>query len=199
MSLNALHTIEQSNDSVTKANQTNKLFKAMTKIIAMSALATAAVACNDDAGGENEEWRLKQVDASSDVDNQDCDCGSKPEQNADSGKWEPNTDAAVEFDANQSNDSQIPDCPIGQARCAQDNSCIDMMSSNDHCGLNCQKCTGGKTCENGVCITKCQDGLEPCNNICRQLEQDNENCGSCGNICDKGTQCLQGKCQPIQM
>jgi hypothetical protein len=43
----------------------------------------------------------------------------------------------------------------------------------------------------------CAPGLHDCNGICKDLTNDEENCGGCGNACPPGEQCVNGQCYCI--
>ena len=40
----------------------------------------------------------------------------------------------------------------------------------------------------------CREGLTNCSNMCVNLDTNQYNCGHCGNVCQSGVACLQGKC-----
>lgn len=45
-----------------------------------------------------------------------------------------------------------------------------------------------------MAATHCQDPLEACGQMCRDLSRDPANCGACGAACDDGEACRQGAC-----
>ncbi|MDI3283393.1 hypothetical protein [Polyangium sp. 15x6] len=54
--------------------------------------------------------------------------------------------------------------------------------------------------EGGICSAGgCDPGLNCCPagffSVCRNLATDENNCGSCGNECDTGQQCINGACE----
>lgn len=58
------------------------------------------------------------------------------------------------------------------------------------------KCTGGKTCQDGVCL--CPGGLDDCNGTCVDTDSDVGHCGDCGTQCV--ATCAQGVCNdPIDV
>ena len=69
-------------------------------------------------------------------------------------------------------------------------------SSDQACGTNgaaCQVCSGGKTCQGGACA--CPTGQAFCNGTCIDVEDDPENCGTCGRVCDiTAPFCSNGGC-----
>jgi hypothetical protein len=80
-------------------------------------------------------------------------------------------------------------------------SCSGGTSSPDSCGPSCMKCSapqGGKAaCLNGQCDFTCPAGSK-CGNACRDVESDNQNCGSCGHVCNipnAQSTCKAGQCQ----
>jgi hypothetical protein len=52
-------------------------------------------------------------------------------------------------------------------------------------------CARGATCENGNCV--CSTGTVNCDGVCKNLQNDANNCGTCGNSCNGGT-CNNGRC-----
>ena len=59
-------------------------------------------------------------------------------------------------------------------------------------------CAAGLTCRNGSCEEACPAGFAWCSGGCTNLDFDNANCGSCGNVCPDGYSC-QGVCTPIDL
>jgi hypothetical protein len=67
-------------------------------------------------------------------------------------------------------------------------------------------CPSGQTCNNGQCVAicpplpacnatcPCPSGDTCCNGTCTNTQTDNNNCGSCGNICFGCTTCSGGTC-----
>lgn len=88
------------------------------------------------------------------------------------------------------------DCPTGPADgCG--GVCVDTSTSETHCG-GCagdtgETCAVGEFCTDGHC---CADGTIWCDsaNACVDPTTDNNNCGSCGTVCDNGTTCQNGAC-----
>ena len=71
-------------------------------------------------------------------------------------------------------------CPAGTRDC-----CL-----NPPCKNPC--CPDTQACCNGHC---CPPGEHCCGNNCVDLNTDNNNCGSCGNVCNLPRRCQQGTCQ----
>lgn len=66
--------------------------------------------------------------------------------------------------------------------------CVDLQTSNDHCGACRVACDG--ECRGGVC---CGEGRTWCDGMCVDLRSDASNCGVCGNACVEGI-CIDGAC-----
>ncbi|GEM_PF-5074768 len=88
------------------------------------------------------------------------------------------------------------ECKVGaypyQGKCIQDT--VEACGSpNNNCYENNQKCSLGK------CVDACPNSETDCSDACKDLTKDPENCGSCGNICEKDdhgeTTCQNSKCQ----
>ncbi len=82
-------------------------------------------------------------------------------------------------------------CAAGQVVC--DSGCVDLVSSNDHCGACGNACTGGSTCA-GERGCACPDGLTFCGGSCVDVATDTSHCGACGNFCAIGAACNAGQC-----
>jgi hypothetical protein len=87
-------------------------------------------------------------------------------------------------------------CEDGQVLC--EDGCV----WGESCGTNCSYTnTDGQTCTSGQCV--CPEGSTVCGldigrPECADLQTDSRNCGSCGNQCDYGLECVSGRCQPIE-
>ena len=51
-------------------------------------------------------------------------------------------------------------CPGGETACGS--SCVDRMTSGEHCGACGNRCTDGATCVDGACELQCDGGTEAC-------------------------------------
>ena len=82
-------------------------------------------------------------------------------------------------------------CEPGQA-CCGGTTCADVQQDNNNCGGCGIVCSGGRSCQNGVCT--CPDGRDDCPAGCVDTQSDNNNCGGCGGHCIGGTECQDGVC-----
>ncbi|HEX7667133.1 MAG TPA: hypothetical protein VF407_21530, partial [Polyangiaceae bacterium] len=102
--------------------------------------------------------------------------------------------------------------------------CISTKTDNANCGACGNACPSGTACTNGACELTCQSGLSACavsvisttpdggapdasadggdagsmgqtQMVCTDLDDDNANCGACGNACASGTVCKAGHCE----
>ena len=82
-------------------------------------------------------------------------------------------------------------CEPGQA-CCGGTTCADVQQDNNNCGGCGIVCSGGRSCQNGVCT--CPDGRDDCPAGCVDTQSDNNNCGGCDGHCIGGTECQDGVC-----
>jgi hypothetical protein len=82
-------------------------------------------------------------------------------------------------------------CDPGLAQCG--NSCVDLSSNKQHCGLCASSCGGNLVCVSGACA--CPPGFTDCAGSCVDLQVDDGNCGACGTSCQGGKLCVDGACQ----
>ncbi len=74
-----------------------------------------------------------------------------------------------------------------------DEQCVDFAEDERNCGGCGIACTGGKSCEDGVC--SCSPDEVDCGGTCANLQLDDENCGACGHACDADLTCVLGQCR----
>jgi len=94
-------------------------------------------------------------------------------------------------------------CSTGYSDCG--GVCVETAVDNGNCGACGRVCGAGQYCVMGGCITPtnpppadagttCSTGRTSCSGVCCDLQTDNGNCGSCGNVCSGGASCQQGRC-----
>jgi hypothetical protein len=93
-------------------------------------------------------------------------------------------------------------CRPGLTDCG--GTCVDLTSDVNHCGACASAaCGADQKCEAGVCAAAsadCGNGLTACdasNNrvACIDTDKDPNNCGDCGNRCDRDELCVAGNCR----
>lgn len=95
----------------------------------------------------------------------------------------------------------VADCPSSQTLC--DDACYDLSSSPQACGTCDNACEGGQVCSDGVCETRCAEGLIDCGGACVDPMTDRGFCGAAdtcegaaaGEICTDEQVCSGGTCQ----
>ena len=98
-------------------------------------------------------------------------------------------------------------CSNSYTQCSTDPTysyCVDTTSDIDNCGGCGSQCNFGiangyvSGCSAGVCQYQCNSGYTQCTTngqtSCTNFIVDNNNCGSCGNVCGSGTICLNNAC-----
>jgi hypothetical protein len=92
-------------------------------------------------------------------------------------------------------------CPGGFICCSEGQGgerCIDPRWDSSSCGGCGTSCSGGQTCNGGVC--GCGGMQVSCDGVCKFLYGDPDNCGACGNRCPDGSRLCTGMptptCQP---
>jgi hypothetical protein len=83
-------------------------------------------------------------------------------------------------------------CASDRLKC--NNTCIDPMNDNLHCGLCDTACPSGKFCSQGNCMKFCSSGETSCFDGCFNLQSHPDHCGSCTNNCEPGLICERGRC-----
>ena len=68
--------------------------------------------------------------------------------------------------------------------------CVPLEESR--CALG-GSCCGGGVCQNNICV--CPAGQTNCDGVCRDLQNDADNCGACGDACPAGEICVNGECR----
>lgn len=81
-------------------------------------------------------------------------------------------------------------CPVAQQFCA--GNCVDLQTSDEHCGACDTACEGGMLCEGATCA--CPAGQTDCNGTCVDLQTSLEHCGMCDRACTPGDACTAGRC-----
>ena len=82
--------------------------------------------------------------------------------------------------------------------------CKNLQTDTTNCGTCGKVCTLEQDCCAGSCVNttentclcnpSCQDGLMCCNKQCVDLNDDKNNCGSCGHVCRYPDFCISGMC-----
>lgn len=97
------------------------------------------------------------------------------------------------------------DCPLPDDICC-DGACYDSQTSEDHCGICRNACTGGDVCTDGIC---CPPGGCPactvdtdcpladdicCTGTCFDSQTSEQHCGRCDISCAAAETCVDGRC-----
>jgi hypothetical protein len=100
------------------------------------------------------------------------------------------TDASAPMDGTM----DAPSCAAGQLLCGA--RCIDVSTSNDHCGACGNACASGQRCAMGACVAAmaCPEGQTDCGGACVDTKTNAAHCGACGNPCAAGQSCAAGQC-----
>ncbi len=98
-------------------------------------------------------------------------------------------------------------CAATENKCGND--CIDLLADDKNCGACAQACPQGLSCVAGKCTLKCTAPETPCDTAddagvdaglaCVNPQTDDNNCGSCGTVCDAAIDhgqpgCVAGAC-----
>jgi hypothetical protein len=93
--------------------------------------------------------------------------------------------------------------------CGPDTCCPATMicTGNGECGcapgkIKCNAachdaCPPGQTFDDSSCTcvaSLCSPGQKECGGVCKDVTNDRDNCGSCGNVCSTGVPCIAGTC-----
>lgn len=98
-------------------------------------------------------------------------------------------------------------CTANRSNCDNDtsNGCeVDLSTDHANCGACGSACASDKSCIQGQCAyasITCDTGYANCNasltDGCEvNTATDSLNCGTCANVCQTGTSCVAGVCQP---
>ena len=81
------------------------------------------------------------------------------------------------------------------------NTCADLLTDTNHCGVCDRACGSQEICRNARCGPACaKSGTTLCGDDCVDLSTNMSDCGSCGNECKTflpnalGSECTVGKC-----
>jgi hypothetical protein len=72
-------------------------------------------------------------------------------------------------------------------------SCVDLQTSDLHCGACDTACASGLSCTDGECT--CPAGQTRCGTTCADVATDPNHCGACDTRCGPGASCVGGTCQ----
>jgi hypothetical protein len=109
---------------------------------------------------------------------------------------------------------------VGNETCCPESGCFDLASDPAHCGsCGAPPCPQGNACQVGACVqttcvppctrgnqcmgitcvcngaTACADPQNCCPSGCRNLQNDEANCGMCGRSCGGNEACCGGQCR----
>jgi hypothetical protein len=118
----------------------------------------------------------------------DADVDVRPDADAD---VEPDESAGAE-DAEDAGDDGVH-CTDGLTWCGG-TSCIDLLTTNEHCGDCDAPCGAGETCVGGGCVIECSGAGLSCGGECVDRLSDPDNCGTCDNPCIDPQVCAAGAC-----
>ncbi len=93
-------------------------------------------------------------------------------------------------------------CVYGETCCAHVRACVDTDTDIFNCGECGHVCPPEQSnvCSNGRCgcrgfsVNPCGEGYGCCDDGCKDLRNDPENCGECGHSC-RGLECVEGQCR----
>lgn len=93
-----------------------------------------------------------------------------------------------------------PSCAEGETWCMD--GCVDLQSSEIHCGACDVPCASTQICQDGACrivageggIDNCPLGWIPCGQQCYNPLVSEAHCGDCGTVCPEGYTCMAGTC-----
>ncbi|MET0284953.1 MAG: hypothetical protein ABW352_10795 [Polyangiales bacterium] len=83
-------------------------------------------------------------------------------------------------------------CGIGVTKCLD--TCVDLTSDRNNCGMCGEMCAADEFCNQGECSLICTPPVVLCNGACVDFTSDDANCGSCGFACSAAAQCIDSVC-----
>ena len=86
--------------------------------------------------------------------------------------------------------SALAACRKGLTKCS--GRCVNLKSSENHCGRCGNKCKSNQYCSKGKC---CKNGLTNCGGMCVDRKTHENHCGQCGNRCASNEICVNGTCE----
>lgn len=90
-------------------------------------------------------------------------------------------------------------CVSGTCQCAPPKAycgsgCVDITTSNTHCGMCDKACVDKETCSEGKCVAPCPTGQTRCGGVCVDTSSSASHCGGCGKACVGAESCSAGTC-----
>lgn len=86
-----------------------------------------------------------------------------------------------------------PACPLGQVPCGD--TCVDLSTSQSHCGTCGTVCAKDLLCVRGTCQPSCDENQTACGDVCVDTSSNPNHCGGCDHGCRDGAVCKDGSCQ----
>lgn len=93
-------------------------------------------------------------------------------------------------------------CVDPSAICCNGESCVDVSSNPQHCGVCGKSCSSGTQCQGGSCVCRgggvsraCASNENCCTTGCKSLDTDKDNCGGCNKACRAMETCSAGACK----
>jgi len=81
-------------------------------------------------------------------------------------------------------------CKADETQCGR--VCVDVSSSNEHCGSCANECQGAELCADNKCT--CPATAAVCDDACVDVLADRAHCGGCDKRCEAWQLCTQGVC-----
>ncbi|MCK6509411.1 hypothetical protein L6R29_05510 [Myxococcota bacterium] len=109
---------------------------------------------------------------------------AEPAQEADAAAEQPPSEQEIE-------EAEPEDpCRVGEKFCG--GQCVNVQTSQTHCGQCNNACGGGLACTAGLCACPKQEVF--CGTLCVDLQTNAKHCGRCGVVCGAGDVCEAGVC-----